>query len=317
MPLDNILGAIGNTPVVKLNSVGKELDCNLYAKCEFLNAGGSVKDRIGQRMVENAEKSGRIKPGDTLIEPTSGNTGIGLALTAAVKGYRMIIVMPEKMSMEKEVTLRALGAEIIRTPNEAAHDDPDGLFHVANRLHKDTPNSHILDQYANPDNPNAHYEGTAEEIWSEFGVNLDMIVVGVGTGGTITGIAKNLKEKNPNIQIVGADPFGSVLGGGDEVYPYQVEGIGYDFFPDVLDNSIINQYVKVNDQDSFTIARRLIKEEGLLCGGSCGTVVWAAIQAASSLEREQNCLVILADGIRNYLGKFVSDQWMEENGFKI
>ena len=317
MPLDNILGAIGNTPVVKLNSVGKELDCNLYAKCEILNAGGSVKDRIGRRMVENAEKSGRIKPGDTLIEPTSGNTGIGLALAAAVKGYKMIIVMPEKMSMEKEVTLRALGAEIIRTPNEAGHDDPDGLFHVANRLQKDTPNSHILDQYANPDNPNAHYEGTAEEIWTEFGVNLDMIVVGVGTGGTITGIAKKLKEKNPNIQIVGADPFGSVLGGGDEVYPYLVEGIGYDFFPDVLDNSMIDQYVKVNDQNSFTIARRLIKEEGLLCGGSCGTIVWAAIQAASTLEKGQNCLVVLADGIRNYLGKFVSDQWMKENGFKI
>ena len=317
MPLDNILGAIGNPPVVKLNSVGKELDCNLYAKCEFLNAGGSVKDRIGRRMVENAEKSGRIKPGDTLIEPTSGNTGIGLALAAAVKGYKMIIVMPEKMSMEKEVTLRALGAEIIRTPNEAGHDDPDGLFHVANRLQKDTPNSHILDQYANPDNPNAHYEGTAEEIWTEFGVNLDMIVVGVGTGGTITGIAKKLKEKNPNIQIVGADPFGSVLGGGDEVYPYLVEGIGYDFFPDVLDNSMIDQYVKVNDQNSFTIARRLIKEEGLLCGGSCGTIVWAAIQAASTLEKGQNCLVVLADGIRNYLGKFVSDQWMKENGFKI
>ena len=317
MPLDNILGAIGNTPVVKLNSVGKELDCNLYAKCEFLNAGGSVKDRIGRRMVENAEKSGRIKPGDTLIEPTSGNTGIGLALAAAVKGYKMIIVMPEKMSMEKEVTLRALGAEIIRTPNEAGHDDPDGLFHVANRLQKDTPNSHILDQYANPDNPNAHYEGTAEEIWTEFGVNLDMIVVGVGTGGTITGIAKKLKEKNPNIQIVGADPFGSVLGGGDEVYPYLVEGIGYDFFPDVLDNSMIDQYVKVNDQNSFTIARRLIKEEGLLCGGSCGTIVWAAIQAASTLKKGQNCLVVLADGIRNYLGKFVSDQWMKENGFKI
>ena len=317
MPLDNILGAIGNTPVVKLNSVGKELDCNLYAKCEFLNAGGSVKDRIGRRMVENAEKSGRIKPGDTLIEPTSGNTGIGLALAAAVKGYKMIIVMPEKMSMEKEVTLRALGAEIIRTPNEAGHDDPDGLFHVANRLQKDTPNSHILDQYANPDNPNAHYEGTAEEIWTEFGINLDMIVVGVGTGGTITGIAKKLKEKNPNIQIVGADPFGSVLGGGDEVYPYLVEGIGYDFFPDVLDNSMIDQYVKVNDQNSFTIARRLIKEEGLLCGGSCGTIVWAAIQAASTLEKGQNCLVVLADGIRNYLGKFVSDQWMKKNGFKI
>ena len=317
MILDNILGAVGNTPVVKLNSIGKELNCDLYAKCEFFNAGGSLKDRIGLRMIENAEKSGRIKPGDTLIEPTSGNTGIGLALAAAVKGYRMIIVMPEKMSMEKEVTLRALGAEIIRTPTEAGHDDPEGLFEVSKRLKEETPNSHILDQYGNPDNPDAHYEGTAEEIWDEFGSDLDMIVIGVGTGGSITGIAKKLKEKNPHIQIVGADPYGSILGGGDEVYPYQVEGIGYDFFPDVLDNSLVDQYIKVDDQNSFDLARRLIKEEGLLCGGSSGTVVWAALQAALSLEANQKCLVILADSIRNYLGKFVSDVWMKENGFNI
>jgi len=317
MILENILGAVGDTPVVKLNSFDKELKCQLYGKCEFFNAGGSVKDRIGVRMVENAEKSGRIKPGDTLIEPTSGNTGIGLALAAAVKGYRMIIVMPEKMSMEKEVTLRALGAEIVRTPTEAGHDDPEGLFEVSKRMNDEIPNSHILDQYGNPDNPDAHYDGTAQEIWDEFGSDLDMVVIGVGTGGTITGIAKKLKELNPNIQIVGADPYGSILGGGDEVFPYQVEGIGYDFNPDVLDNSLVDEYVKVDDQNSFDLARRLIKEEGLLCGGSSGTVVWAAIQAAKDLSADQKCLCILADGIRNYMGKFVSDKWMKEKGFNI
>ena len=316
MILNNILETIGSTPTVKLNSIGSDLKCELYAKCEFLNAGGSVKDRIGLRMVENAEKSGQIKPGDTLIEPTSGNTGIGLALAAAVKGYKMIIVMPEKMSMEKEVTLRALGAEIVRTPTEAGHDDPEGLFHVSKRLCESTPNAHILDQYANIDNPDAHEQGTAVEIWDDFSGEIDMVVTGVGTGGTITGIAKYLKQKNPNITIVGADPYGSILGGGDEIYPYKVEGIGYDFFPDVLDNSLVDKYVKVNDENSFDIARQLIKKEGLLCGGSSGTVVWAALQVASELKEGQKCLCILADGIRNYMSKFVSDDWMERNKFK-
>ena len=313
MILKNILDSIGNTPVVQMKSIGKELECELFAKCEFLNAGGSVKDRIAVRMIENAEKEGKIKPGDTLIEPTSGNTGIGLALAAAVKGYKMIIVMPEKMSMEKEVAIKALGAKIIRTPTEAGHDDPEGLFHVSRKLKESTPNAHILDQYGNSDNPDAHEEGTAIEIWNDFSGKIDMIVVGVGTGGTITGIAKYFKKRNPNIRIVGADPYGSVLGGGDEVYPYKVEGIGYDFFPEVLDNTLVDEYVKVDDKNSFEIARKLIKHEGLLCGGSSGTVVWAALQSAKTLSKGQKCLCILADGIRNYMSKFVSDEWMKDN----
>ena len=315
MILDNISQAIGNTPTVKLNSVGCELACDLYVKCEFFNAGGSVKDRIGLRMVEKAEKSGRIKPGDTLIEPTSGNTGIGMALTAAVKGYRCIIVMPEKMSKEKQVILEALGAEIVRTPTQAAWDSPESHIGVAKKLNQEISDSHILDQYSNPDNPDAHYEGTAEEILAEFGTNLDMCVMGVGTGGTITGVAKKLKEKIPSIKIIGADPFGSILGGGDDVFPYQVEGIGYDFFPDVLDNDLVDDYVKVNDQDSFVMARRLIKEEGLLCGGSSGTAMVAALEKAKDLDATQKCLVILPDGVRNYLSKFLSDEWMKKEGF--
>ena len=315
MILNTILQAIGNTPTVKLNSVGKELDCELYAKCEFFNAGGSVKDRIGRRMVAEAEKSGRLKPGDTIIEPTSGNTGIGLALTAAVKGYRCIIVMPEKMSMEKQVVLEALGAEIVRTPTAAAWDDPESHIGVSKKLNKEIPNSHILDQYSNPDNPDAHYEGTAEEILADFGTDLDMCVMGVGTGGTITGVAKKLKEKIPTIKIIGADPFGSILGGGDEIYPYQVEGIGYDFFPNVLDNNLVDEYVKTKDKDSFILARRLIKEEGLLCGGSSGSAMSAALEKAKNLKAGQKCLILLPDGVRNYLSKFLSDEWMKENGF--
>ena len=314
---NSILDTVGKTPIIKLNKIGAKLNCHLFAKCEFFNPGGSLKDRIGVRMIEGAEKEGRIKPGDTLIEPSSGNTGIGLALAAAVKGYKLIITMPEKMSMEKEVVLKALGAEIVRTPTEASHDDPESLLGVAKRLHSEIPNSHILDQYSNQDNPDAHYYGTAEEILDEFDKNLAMVVIGAGTGGTITGVAKRLKKEIPDIEIVGVDPIGSILGGGSEVNTYHVEGIGYDFFPDVLDNTIVDRYIKTNDQDAFTMARRLIQEEGLLIGGSCGSAVWGAIEAAKDLESDKNVLVILADSIRNYLSKFVSDEWMTNNGFSI
>jgi len=315
MILENILGAIGKTPIVKFNRIGAELECDLYGKCEFLNAGGSVKDRIGLNMVEKAEAEGRIKPGDTLIEPTSGNTGIGMALVAAVKGYRMIITMPEKMSKEKEVVLKALGAEIVRTPTEAAWDAPESHIGVAKRMQTEIPNSHILDQYANPANPDAHYENTAGEILDDFDDSLKMVVAGVGTGGTITGMAKRLKEERPGITIIGVDPFGSILGGGDEVFPYHVEGIGYDFFPDVLDNDLIDEYIKLPDPESFQMARRIIKEEGLLIGGSSGGAVWAALQVAARLKKGDKCLVILPDSVRNYLTKFVDDEWMAENDF--
>ena len=314
---ENILSTIGNTPVVKINKIAKNLDCNVFAKCEFFNPGGSVKDRIGWNMVKEAELSGRIKPGDTLIEPTSGNTGQGIALAAAVKGYKCIITMPEKMSKEKQIAIEALGAEIIRTPTEAKSSDPESHISVAKKLNKEIENSHILDQYSNPSNPEAHYYGTAEEIIKDFNNNLDMVVISVGTGGTITGIAKRLKEEMPGIKIIGADPEGSILGGGEKVSSYLVEGIGYDFIPDVLDNSLIDEYIKTKDEESFIMARRLIKEEGLLCGGSCGATMVAALKAASKLKNGQNCLVILADGIRNYMTKFPNDSWMEENGFEI
>jgi len=313
---ESILEAIGKTPMVRIQQVGRETGCEILAKCEYLNAGGSVKDRIGRRMVEEAEKSGRIKPGDTLIEPTSGNTGIGMALAAAVKGYRMVITMPEKMSHEKQVVLEALGAEIIRTPTEAAFDAPESHIGVAKQLQSILPNSHILDQYANPDNPLAHYHGTGLEIIEQTdGGKFDFLVATAGTGGTITGIAKRIKEDAPHVKIVGVDPVGSILAGPATVGSYKVEGIGYDFIPDVLDRDLVDEWIKSEDRESFLVARRLIRKEGLLCGGSSGSAMWAALKIAEREGPGTRIVVLLPDSVRNYMTKFLDDQWMKENGF--
>ena len=313
---DSILDGIGNTPLVRLRRVGKSTGCEILAKCEFLNAGGSVKDRIGKRMIEEAQKSGRIKPGDTLIEPTSGNTGIGMAVAAAVYGYRMIITMPEKMSREKQVVLEALGAEIIRTPTEAAYDDPESHISVANQLNKVIPNSHILDQYSNEDNPNAHYYGTGVEIVEQTGGELDYFVAGAGTGGTISGCARRIKEEIPNCKVVGVDPVGSILAGPEPVGSYKVEGIGYDFVPSVLHSQYVDEWIKSRDRESFLMARRLIRQEGLLCGGSCGTAAWAAVEVAKRVGPGKRIVVVLPDSVRNYMTKFLDDAWMRENGFQ-
>ncbi|XP_056444151.1 cystathionine beta-synthase-like [Gadus chalcogrammus] len=320
--LPNILDRIGDTPLVRINKISKMfgLKCELLAKCEYFNAGGSVKDRISLRMVEDAERAGLLKPGDTIIEPTSGNTGIGLALAAAVKGYRCIIVMPEKMSMEKVDVLRALGAEIVRTPTSARFDSPESHVGVAWRLKNEIPNSHILDQYRNPSNPLAHYDTTAEEILRQCDGKVDMLVAGAGTGGTITGVARKLKERCPNVKIVGVDPEGSILAEPEDLNrtdttQYEVEGIGYDFIPTVLDRTVVDSWFKSNDEDSFNMSRLLIKEEGLLCGGSSGTAMAAAVKMARDLKEGQRCVVILPDSIRNYMSKFLNDKWMLEKGF--
>ena len=312
---ESVLSAVGNTPMVRLSRIAADLDVEIYGKLEFLNPGGSVKDRIGVRMLLEAEKRGDIKPGDTLIEPTSGNTGIGMAMAAAVRGYRMIITMPEKMSREKQVVLEALGAEIIRTPTEAAFDAPESHISVAKRLKEVLPNSHILDQYGNEDNPLAHVHGTGREIVDQMGGRIDALVATAATGGTITGIARVLKAEVPSCQIIGVDPEGSLLAGPSEIKSYKVEGIGYDFIPDVLDRSLIDRWIKSRDAESFRVARQLIRQEGLLCGGSSGSAMWAALEVAREMPKGSRIVVVLPDGVRNYMTKFMDDAWMRQHGF--
>ncbi|KAK5094182.1 cystathionine beta-synthase [Exophiala xenobiotica] len=316
----DITAQIGNTPLIP-QSLG--LECTVLAKCEYFNAGGSVKDRIALRMIEQAEKSGRIKPGDTLIEPTSGNTGIGLALVAAVKGYKTIITLPEKMSAEKVSVLKALNATIIRTPTQAAFDSPESHIGVAKRLEKEIPNAHILDQYGNPDNPLAHELGTAEEVWEQTDGKITAIIAGAGTGGTITGLARGLHKHNKNIKIIAADPQGSVLALPSMLNKehngtsYKVEGIGYDFIPDVLDQKAVDKWYKTDDRESFHYARRLISEEGLLVGGSSGSSLSALVKAAQDPDikftKDDVVVVVFPDSIRSYLTKFVDDDWLAAN----
>ncbi|KAI9049942.1 hypothetical protein LZ554_006089 [Drepanopeziza brunnea f. sp. 'monogermtubi'] len=314
---------IGNTPLVRLNKIPQSLgiEAEVYVKVEFVNAGGSVKDRIALRMIEQAEQSGRIKPGDTLIEPTSGNTGIGLALVGAIKGYKTIITLPEKMSSEKVAVLRALGATIIRTPTQAAFDSPESHIGVAKRLLNEIPNSHILDQYTNKDNPLAHEHGTAEEIWSQSEGKITAIVAGAGTGGTITGLSRGLKKYNKDIKVIAADPFGSILAMPESLNQehaneaYKVEGIGYDFIPDVLDREAVDVWYKTDDRESFAYARKLIAEEGLLVGGSSGSAIAAMVKGVKELGlgKGDTVVVVLPDSIRSYLSKFADDDWLAAN----
>ena len=312
--LANILGAAGKTPLVRLNKLARGIPSEIYVKVEYLNPGGSVKDRIGVAMVEAAEKEGKLKPGGTIVEATAGNTGVGLALAAAVKGYKAIFVMPDKMSQDKVNLLKAYGANVIITRTDVPPDSPESYNGVADRLAAETPGAFRPNQFENPDNPQAHYLTTGPEIWEDSGGRVQVFVAGMGTGGTISGAGRYLKEKNPEIVVVGADPEGSILSG-DTPRPYKVEGIGEDFIPKTFDRRVVDEMVRVSDNDSFNTARRLAREEGLLVGGSSGTALFAALEYAQRLTEPRYIVVLLPDTGRNYLSKLYSDTWMKENGF--
>jgi len=312
-----VLELVGNTPIVKLGRIARDVAPTILAKLEYLNPGGSVKDRIGLAMLEAAEQEGRLRPGGTIVEPTSGNTGVGLAIAAATKGYRCIFVMPDKMSQEKISMLRAYGADVVITPTAVEHDSPESYYSVSSRLAEEIPGGFKPDQYSNMANPDAHYRLTAPEIWEQTGGEIDAIVISVGTGGTISGVGRYFKERKPGVLIVGADPEGSVYTAQEErdVHPYLVEGIGKDTWPKTMDPSVVDEWIRVSDRDSFLTARRLAREEGLLVGGSGGTTVWAALEVAKHFGADAKILTMIPDSGRSYMSKFYDETWMLEHGF--
>lgn len=320
----DILQTIGKTPLVHLKRIGRSLPCPLYAKVEFFNPGGSVKDRIAVNIVQDAENKGLLRPGGTVVEATSGNTGVGLAIVCAQKGYKSVFVMPDKMSQEKIQLLRAFGAKVVIAPTAVAPEDPRSYYNVARRIVDQTPNAILANQYHNPENTASHYQTTGPEIWEQTRGKVTDVVIGMGTGGTITGAGRYLKEQNPNVRIVGVDPAGSILletwqqgRAPDDVQAntYKVEGIGEDFLPSTLDLSVIDEVLRVNDKDSFLWTRRLVKEEGIFCGGSSGTAVAAAVRYAQNLTPDRLVVVVLPDSGSRYLSKIFDDKWMRENGF--
>jgi len=310
---ESILELVGNTPLVRLHKVARGVRPAVLAKLEQLNPGGSVKDRIGLTMIEEAERTGQLKPGGTIIEPTSGNTGHGLAMVAAIKGYNMVFVMPDKMSAEKISLLRAYGADVVVCPTNVERESPQSYYSVADRLSREIPGAFQPNQYFNPRNPEAHYRTTGPEVWEQTEGKIDVFVAGMGTGGTISGVAKYLKEQKPAVHIVGADPEGSLYSG--PVAPYKVEGVGEDFMPGTMDIKMVDQIVQVTDKQSFVAARRLAREEGILVGGSSGMALHAALEVARDRGPDEVIVVLFPDTGRNYLSKFFNDEWMRQNGF--